>query len=395
MKKIKVSGFLLFLSGVGAFAQVSKTMLRLPDTGQTQQFTATVGEDADYLINAPSFIVHNNGAVTDSITGLMWQQVDGGEMTYEQALTYAEDLSLGGYSDWRLPTAQEAFSILNHSKPNPALDGTVFPGSGAGYWWTSEKQTGSSTKVWVTNAGGGIGNHAKSETISAGGTKKFHVRAVRDASLPPLVPVQFLATDSVVADQLTGLEWQRFVLSDTMNWEAALNFAETLVIEGKADWRLPNIKELQSINDETISQPSVSGIYFKGIGIGKYWSSTSLPNQPDKAWYLDTRFGITTYDAKTVNNHLLCVRGQSGSTVKTTDAYESKAEVHVFPNPFKDRIRLVNASESGDYALINAYGQVVYMGTNIEAADLSGISAGVYLLKYFGKTPFSVKLIKA
>ena len=141
-------------------------MSKLPDTGQNQSFSAVYGEDADYQINVPYFLLNADGTVTDTVTGLMWQQVDGGEMTFERATEYCTNLRLGGYSDWRLPSAQEAFSILNHGRQNPPLDVKIFPISGAEYWWTGELQKGSTTKVWVTNAGGGIGNHPKNETIS-------------------------------------------------------------------------------------------------------------------------------------------------------------------------------------------------------------------------------------
>ena len=59
---------------------------RLPDTGQTTTYTTTSGEDADFIINPPSFTLNGDGPVTDNNTGLMWQQTDGGEMTWEQAI---------------------------------------------------------------------------------------------------------------------------------------------------------------------------------------------------------------------------------------------------------------------------------------------------------------------
>ena len=43
-------------------------MNALPDTGQTASATSTFGEDADYVINAPSFTDNGNGTVTESAT---------------------------------------------------------------------------------------------------------------------------------------------------------------------------------------------------------------------------------------------------------------------------------------------------------------------------------------
>lgn len=96
-----------------------------PDTGQTTSFTTTFGEDADYTFNPPAFTENGDGTVTDNVTGLMWQKADGGEMTWEDAGSYAAALSLGGRSDWRLPSNHELFSVLNHGG-NPALDAAYF-----------------------------------------------------------------------------------------------------------------------------------------------------------------------------------------------------------------------------------------------------------------------------
>lgn len=372
-------------------------MRRLPDTGQAQSFTNTFGEDADYSQNPPFFKINGDGTVTDTVTGLMWQQADGGEMTIENAVAFCENLVLGGHDDWRLPTAQEAYSILNQGKTNPALDVAIFTYSGAEYWWTSERDATNANKIWVTNKGGGVGNHLKTEAVSAGGTKKIHVRAVRDMQTPPQVSVRFSETFATVYDSLTGLEWQRFVvptIQDSMTWENALTFAENFVLAGKNDWRMPNIKELQSLNDETRSQPSISTDAFPGIGIRKYWSSTSLPNQPTRAWYLDTRFGITTYDLKTARNNLLCVRG--GNQV-TTAAFEtsaaSAASLRVFPNPFSANI-WVEQSPEAHFDLVDGFGRPIFSGANLSEQDFSGLSRGVYFLKVSGKNTAATRIIK-
>lgn len=384
------------------FAQpIPKTMRRLPDTGQTAGFTNTYGEDADYTGNPPFFQMNGNGTVTDTVTGLMWQQADGGEMTFENAGAYCDGLSLAGYTDWRLPTAQEAFSILNHGKSNPALDLTVFADTGAEYWWTSESQAGNTAKIWVTNAGGGIGNHPKTETISAGGTKKFHVRAVRDVQPPPTVPAQFATTFNTAVDTLTGLEWQRFLVTtiqDSMTWEQALVFAENFVLGGKTDWRLPNIKELQSLNDETRSQPSLNTDIFPGIGSKKFWSSTSLPNQPDQAWFLDARFGVVSHELKTTRNYLLCVRGGNHATTTAVPDRAGAGALQVFPNPFSSKIQVfVNGVQSQPTWMFHLYdqlGTLVFSGTDIEQQDFSALPGGMYFLKISAGGTTTVRLLK-
>ena len=64
----------------------------LPDTGQTTRFTRTFGEDADYLGRAPAYRDNRDGTVTDLVTGLIWQKVDGGEMTWERSEEHTSEL---------------------------------------------------------------------------------------------------------------------------------------------------------------------------------------------------------------------------------------------------------------------------------------------------------------
>ena len=44
----------------------------VPDTGQTQSYTNTFGEDSDYTINQHSYTDLGNGIVRDNVTGLEW-----------------------------------------------------------------------------------------------------------------------------------------------------------------------------------------------------------------------------------------------------------------------------------------------------------------------------------
>lgn len=153
MEKFLITTAMLLAFSAGAQV-MQKTMKRLPDTGQTQSFTDTFGEDHDYSINTPAFIDNGDGTIIDTITGLMWQKADGGERTFEAAKAYADSLHLAGHSDWRLPYPQEIVSIFNHQKNNPAMDVIYFPSTGAEYWWTSVRQSGESSKIWCGNAGG-------------------------------------------------------------------------------------------------------------------------------------------------------------------------------------------------------------------------------------------------
>ena len=399
MKKRLLLGIIIINSTLFFGQSVSKTIQLLPDTGQTQSYTTTFGEDHDYLINTPSFTNNNNGTITDNTTGLMWQQVDGGEMTIENAITYCDNLVLAGFSDWRLPTPIESFSIINHQNSNPAINTSYFTLTTVEYWWTSVFENNSTTKVWCTNAGGGIGNHPKTETISAGGTKKFHARAVRTVTNPTTITNHFTDNGDTVTDNLTQLVWQKIPNAAALTWEQALVYAEGLTIGTSSDWRLPNIKELQSLNNELATNPSVFSPYFSNVGIHNYWSSTTLPNQPLSAWYWSTAFGITTYSAKTSANYVICVRGIPSLSLNTIESHTS---IKITPNPSTDFVSISFASniDSARIEIADAFGKVVLskqivINSNEYLLDTEGISEGIYYLTVIhGNQKNAFKIVK-
>lgn len=303
--------FIIFVGLISARLDAQKLLpFKLPDSGVTSSYTSTAGEDADFTINPPSFIDNGDGTVTDNVTGLMWQKADGGEMTYESALVYNKTFTLGGYSDWRLPTSKELFSINNLANLNPALNTTYFTKTAAEYWWTSERRIDDTTKVWAVNAGGGVGAHPKNETVSAGGIKFFHVRLVRTPITSSFAVSHFTDNgDGTVTDNYTGLVWQKIQNANLVTWEEALAYANSLTLGGKSDWRVPNIKELYSISDEKLSKPSFDKVFFTNVLSGNYWSSTTMFNPTTKAWDINVDYGIVSYNDKTIKENVILVRG--------------------------------------------------------------------------------------
>lgn len=239
---------------IGAWSEAA-----LPDTSQVVSTTATFGEDSDYTsTNQQSFTDNGNGTITDNVTGLMWQKVDAGEMTWENAVNNATAQTTGGYSDWRLPNPQELFSIMNHENQNPAaINTTYFPSNPAGtaeYWWTRDAFGSSTTQVWCVNGGGGLGPKPKAETLSAGGAFRYHARYVRLAQ-NNMTHNYVNNGDGTITDTDTSLMWTQLP-SAAMAWESALTYAEGLTTGGYSDWRLPNIKELQTLTDYALATTS-------------------------------------------------------------------------------------------------------------------------------------------
>ena len=295
-----------YLPSVSSGPSITTASLKLPDTGQVTDYTAIIGEDSDYTLNPPTYTDNGNGTVTDQVTGLIWQQNDGGEMTFDTAATYCESLTLGGHTDWQLPSSAALFNLVSLDR-NPALN-SAFTASAAQYWWSTNELAGDRTRAWVVNAGGGIGAHPKDETLSAGGVKRFHARCVRNT--PVRMTSDFTDNgNATVTDQNTGLMWQQAEVGSTMTWEAALGYCEDLTLGDRTDWRLPNSKELRSINDDTHVRPSLNPIAFPGAQAARYWSSTTLFGRTDFAWFVDFTSGLASYNDKIGQLAVRCVRG--------------------------------------------------------------------------------------
>ncbi len=287
-------------SRITQYPMAGPSIARLPDTGQILNATATFGEDSDYTRNAPSFVDNGNGTISDVNTGLMWQKVGNGESTWETAVANASSITTGGYTDWRLPTPSELFSIQNHENNNPALNTTYFPSSvpAAEYWWTSDIFGSSTTNIWCANAGGGLGPKPKAETVSAGGAFQYHARYVRGAK--PTNGHNYVNNgDGTITDLDTNLMWSQ-VPSSNRSWTAALTYAEDLALGGYSDWRMPNVKELQSLVDfaratatTATTTPCLNRTLFPSASATSYWSSSSQKSgTPTAAWVVE--FGVTT-----------------------------------------------------------------------------------------------------
>jgi hypothetical protein len=97
-------------------------------------------------------VINGDGTVTDSAMGLMWQQgMPPLQMSWEAALTYAEELYLAGYDDWRLPTRKELKSIVYYINYNPAISTDLFSGTGPYYYWSSTSYAEDPSSAWLVD----------------------------------------------------------------------------------------------------------------------------------------------------------------------------------------------------------------------------------------------------
>lgn len=160
--------------GSGGTAPASLTSVALPKTGQTTCYDAAgatipctgTGQDGDLKAGVawpnPRFVVGTGAGVdcvTDNLTGLMWVKAPSTTPAiWSAALTSANDLTLCGFSDWRLPNRKELRSLVNYNSANTAttLNTLGFSNVQAQYYWSSSSYARTATLAWIVRMDVGL-----------------------------------------------------------------------------------------------------------------------------------------------------------------------------------------------------------------------------------------------
>jgi hypothetical protein len=288
----------------------------IPETGIVDCYsdTATIecplegdpfyGQDAQYPTTPMSYKVSNDGVtVTDNVTGLIWQRMDDDTTrSWGNAITYCEGLDLVGYTDWRLPNELELQSIVDYGEGNLTIDTTAFPGTDPEWYWASPTYACYTENAWFVD----FGFPLVSATYKG---HKYYVRCVRGKS----TILSFTDNlDGTVTDNATGIMWQQESHDQLVTWEAALAYCEELVLPpGRhSDWRLPDVKELRSILDNTRCGPATDTSVFPQTDLSWHWSSSTSTYEDHSHYglYVDFVGGFVISALKTESHYVRCVR---------------------------------------------------------------------------------------
>ena len=114
---------------------------------------------------------------------------------------------------------------------------------------------------------------------------------------------------NIVPDSVTGLQWQDDTTGSTMTWRAAIDRCEGLTLDSHTDWRLPNLRELTSIVDDTKNDPSINNTTaFEHTASNTYWSSTTYAGHTSHAWRVYFNSGNQGHSNKSYSLYVRCVR---------------------------------------------------------------------------------------
>jgi hypothetical protein len=284
------------------------------------------GQNANHQGNAPSYTNNGDGTITDNVSGLMWEKTtdrtgDGtinyyDKKYYSDALSGASSCRTGGYSDWRLPTVKELYSLIMYygAEPSPTAtsQGSAVPFINTTYFtfgygdlnsgshgassnerlidaqyatstlYVSTTMGGTSTMFGVNFADGRIKGYPSAST------KKYYVLYVRGNTA---YGTNTLTNNGngTITDNATNLMWMQNDNGTPVMWESALSYAENFSYGGYTDWRLPDAKELQSIVDYSRSPSTTNSAAINSLfnctqitneaGVsdyGFYWSNTTF-----------------------------------------------------------------------------------------------------------------------
>ncbi|MCT4613945.1 MAG: DUF1566 domain-containing protein [Marinifilaceae bacterium] len=306
-----------------------------------KQGEAFYGQDANYTGEFPLYTDNGDETITDRNTGLMWQKNMGTKMTLAEAEIKAASLNLGGYSDWRVPSIKELYSLMIFSgqvKGEKAIEffidtayfdhplGDTSKGEREidAQTWSSTQYVGKTMNGDITVFGvnfvdGRIKGYPKFDPKTKE-ENKMYFRLVRGNISYGKNNFKD-NNDGTISDIATGLMWQQADDGNSRDWENSLKYAENSNFASYSDWRLPNAKELQSIVDyskspQTTNSPAIDDIFkcteimypdASGGHYPFYWTSTSHmdgENPYSSAVYIAFGEGLGQ-----MNNQVLDVHG--------------------------------------------------------------------------------------
>lgn len=328
---------------------IPTTSFLLPDTGQTNCFDNTkeipcpkaslpfYGQDANYSSNPPSYTNNNNGTVTDNNTGLVWTSDPGVKLTYQEAKDKLSSFSLAGHSDWRLPSIKELYTLINFSGTDPSsLQGndtsSLIPFMNTSYFNFNYGDPKDGDRIidsqWITSTiyNSTVMNNqecffgvnfadGRIKCYPINSNKKYFSLFVRGKALSSSLKPEGL---DVILDTSTNLLWQKSDSGRPMNWLSALEYCQTLDLEDRNDWRLPNAKELQSIVDysrspDITNSPAINPLFETSTIINElgqtdypyYWTSTTHLNTrtADQAVYISFGKGFGYMNGRWMDVH--------------------------------------------------------------------------------------------
>lgn len=243
---------------------------------------------------------NGDGTATDATTGLQWEVTPSTDtFSRTEARAHCDGVVLGGFSDWRMPTVAELLTLVDYAKTGPAASAPFANAASAGYWAdvTANINAGTTSNYEVEFTHGASRLNKKTPDL---------VRCVRQAV--PLASPQSLdgryvvnAAGDAVLDKLAGVVWQRDPqATNFVFWGTANVFCTLKSKAGTNPWRLPTLRELQSIVLRQVVGAPIDLAVFPNTQTTTYWAANASANGLGN-WTVDfspgpDTIGVTAFD---------------------------------------------------------------------------------------------------
>jgi hypothetical protein len=280
---------LTFIDNKTKFLDVPKRYIK-----KAVQTSFQVGDDGSYFLGVEPGYGRDNDIVTDNITNLMWQ--DDGNV---QSDNDCSNVGLGGYNDWRVPTLEELYQITELNQVNPAMDANVFKNIPIGdniYYKSSTFD-----EVFLEQNHGLTVNQSDADAV---------VRCVRGSSSSSILERD--TKTGVVWDYSTNLTWDDFNYPIRKGYSKSIEYCENLILGRYDDWRVPNIRELETLIDRSHrGGTSVMSPVLKNMSRVRIWSSSTFIDSAGQDAFIGGYFTRDTMQKSDVNHtYVRCVRGE-------------------------------------------------------------------------------------
>lgn len=310
------------------------------------------GQDAEVQSGAPAvdprFTDNYDGSVTDNLTNLIWlKDADSfGEVEWKDALDKSRALAHGAAGltdnskkgDWRLANIRELLSLIDYGQADPILPkGHPFQNVRSAIYWTSTTLAPAPKLAWMMTLGIGptvfVVKNTPARMWPVRGTStrvpqsgqenawntdgdllSSETGTGQDGEMRAGVPLPSAAQrfddrrNGTIRDQLTGLVWLKNAdVFGFKTWSHALACCRALeqgdygLADGSqaGDWRLPNIREIESLVDYGQAGPCLPKNHpFENVRPSSYWTSTTVASGPTEAMFIILGVGPSIFENK-------------------------------------------------------------------------------------------------
>ena len=303
------------------------------------------GQDAQYaalgycLPQSFTIKVSDKGekTVVDNNTGLEWQQevMPVAMISLDEAKNYCANLDIGNHNDWRLPSMDELSTLLYYDN-SPTINLEYFPDTPSDNFWTSSRDMNDMyISYYIINFKDADKGAVISTNFMESVSRQASIRCVRGEIYESVSKTRFLVEfgeESFKGNSDTNLIWKGLMgnFDNSFSWGARLKYCEDLDFIGLSDWRLPNVRELETITADEVH-------FYSGS------SSTTY------AWSPEEHFGVTSYKDDRYLNYV-CITENPCAEDKIWNG-EKCVENPCLPNPCKE------SESSTDTCIFNLNGK--------------------------------------